>query len=194
MNSQIVQNAKKNAKKFRFNFFLSCALLILGGLPLAVFGQNEPDILSEPPADVAPPSLKTLSPDERKSLDAENGLKKRTQLSLEMMEARLLRAEKFTSEDNFKKSLDDLSGFEALLDNTFTYLQKNDNNNKADGRFKQLEIYLRKQVPRLETLRRTMPYRFGYYVLKLMKVVRDTRAKAVEPLFSESVVPSANKP
>lgn len=154
----------------------------------AVLSQNGAQIVNEPPLDVAPPPLKLISPDERKTLDNETGIKKRTQISLEMMESRLMKAEQLTAQDNYKLSLDNLAGFQAILENTFTYLEKNDNNNKADSRFKQLEIFLRKQVPRLENLRRTMPYKFGYYVLKLMKVVRDTRAKAVEPLFADTVL------
>lgn len=183
-----------------FNLVLLYLILIVFCFPIVSSAQTEETALSQTPTnqasttdqeplDVAPPPLKILSADERKMLDAENGLKKRTQLSLGMMEARLMRAEQLMSSENFKQSLDDLAGFQALLENTFTYLEKNDSNNKADGRFKQLEIFLRKQVPRLETLRRTMPYRFGYYVLKLMKVVRETRAKAVEPLFAEPSVP-----
>lgn len=184
-----------------FNLVLLYLILIVFCFPIISFAQTEETALSqtptnqasvadEEPLDVAPPPLKILSQDERKTLDAENSLKKRTQLSLGMMEARLMRAEQLTSSDNFKQSIEDLAAFQALLENTFTYLEKNDIKNKADGRFKQLEIFLRKQVPRLETLRRTMPYKFGYYVLKLMKVVREARAKAVEPLFAEPLAPS----
>lgn len=180
----VAGNEKSNVIFILFSLIIAC------GMPAAIFAQAESQILNEPPVDVAPPPLRVISPDERKTLDNESGLKKRTQISLEMMEARLINAEKYTSQDNFTQTLNNLGGFQALMENTFVYLEKNDADNKADNRFKQLEIFLRKQVPRLETLRRVMPYRYGYYVLKLMKVVRDTRAKAVEPLFAESVVKS----
>lgn len=185
------RKAEDGRGKIKFNFIsiLLYLMLLACCLPLTAFAQAESPIQDDMPTDAAPPPLKIISPDERKVLDAETGIKKRTQLSLEMMEARLMKAEEFTSQDNYKKSLDNLGGYQAILENTLTYLEKNDNNNKADSRFKQFEIFLRKQVPRLETLRRTMPYKFGYYVLKLMKVVRETRAKAVEPLFADSVVP-----
>lgn len=164
--------------------FISC------GLPGAIYAQAGPHILDEPPADVAPPPIRVISQADKKMLDGETSLKKRTQMSLQIMETKLLNAEKLNAEDNYTQSLENLSGFQAVLENTFTYLEKNDTNNKADNRFKQLEIFLRKQVPRLESLRRVMPYKYGYYVLKLMRVVRETRAKAVEPLFAESVVKS----
>lgn len=164
--------------------FIACSL------PNAVFAQAGPFVLDEPPADVAPPPLRRLSAADQKTLESQTNIKKRTEVSMQLMETKLVSAEKYNTEDNFTQSIKDLSDFQAVLENTFTYLERNDVNNKADNRFKQLEIFLRRQVPRLETLRRVMPYKYGYYVLKLMKVVRDTRAKAVEPLFAESVVKS----
>lgn len=176
-----------------FKFLCTSALLLL---PLMAFSQSslaqtdvpQTGFIDEPPADVAPPPFKKLSNEEKQKLEAESALKKRTQLSLELMEARLANAEKYSNEDDYRNSLENLAGFQALLENTFSYLERNDLRNKADNRFKQLEIFLRRQVPRLENMRRNMPYKYGYYVLKLMKVVRETRAKAVEPLFSDSVI------
>jgi hypothetical protein len=182
-------NADAEIKSNVYLILFSLAFIACG-LPSAVFAQAGPFILDEPPADVAPPPLRMLSTADRKTLDSQPNLKKRTEISMQLMETKLASAEKFNTEDNFTQSIKDLSDFQAVLENTFTYLERNDVNNKADNRFKQLEIFLRRQVPRLETLRRVMPYKYGYYVLKLMKVVRDTRAKAVEPLFAESVVKS----
>lgn len=146
----------------------------------------------EPPPDVAPPPLMFVSKDEKKQLDSENDIKKRVKVSFGLMDARLLKAEKLKTEENFRDSLNELAGFQAILDNTLTYLFKNDTGgDKIDKRFIDFEIYLRKQIPRLEIIRREMPVKYGYYVGKLMKVVREARAKAVEPLFSDSVVPKA---
>lgn len=183
-----------NVASLDANFCL-LVLLTMTLLPLTAFSQSalaqnglsQSGMTVEPPADVAPPPFKRLSNDEKQKLEAELGLKKRTELSLDLMEERILNAERFSNQEDFKTSLDNLAGFQALLENTFVYLERNDQRNKADNRFKQLEIFLRRQVPRLENMRRNMPYRYGYYVLKLMKFVRETRAKAVEPLFADSV-------
>lgn len=186
-------NVASSNANFCFLVLLTIALLPLTFFSQSALAQNglsQSGLAEEPPADVAPPPFKRLSNTEKQKLESEPGLKKRTELSLDLMEERLLNAEKFSSRDDYKNSLDNLAGFQALLENTFGYLEKNDRRNKADNRFKQLEIFLRRQVPRLETMRRSMPYRYGYYVLKLMRVVRETRAKAVEPLFSDSVVKS----
>lgn len=178
------------SRKSSFSFILFSLIIAACAVPSAIFAQAGPHILDEPPADVAPPPLKMISATDLRTLDSQTSLKKRTEISLQIMETKLSNAEKYNSEDNFPQSIKDLSEFQAVLENTYNYLEKNDLNNKADNRFKQLEIFLRRQVPRLETLRRVMPYKYGYYVLKLMRVVRDTRAKAVEPLFAESVVKS----
>ena len=153
------------------------------------FGQDD-----EPPADVAPPPLKLISKDEKKLLDAQNDVKRRVKLSLELMDARLLKAEKLRTEESFSETLVELAGFHAILDNTLSFLFKNDFGDKIDKRFITFEIYLRKQIPRLEVIRRELPSRYGYHVGKIMKAVREARAKAVEPLFSDTVVPDKKKP
>lgn len=153
----------------------------------AAFAQKDDEI----PADAAPPPIRKLSQDETKSLAAETSIKKRTQLSLDLMEARIVKSEKLVAESNFVETLNELGGFQGLLDNAMSYLFRNDNG-RIDKNFKNVEIYLRKQVPRLEAIRREMPFKYAYYVQRLMKEVREARAKAIEPLFDDTVVP--NKP
>lgn len=166
-----------------FTFALLIFLFAASCLPTIAAAQEDQS------NDVAPPT-KIISQVERKTLDSESSIKKRTSLSLGMMETRLLQAEKLISENNFKNSLDELGSFQALLDNTMSFLEKNDMNNRADRKFKDFEIFLRRQAPRLEVIRREMPFKYGYYVQRLMVAVRDARAKAVEPLFDNQVVPS----
>ena len=170
--------------------FAFCLFTFAFLICLPVFAQQTAD---DPPADVAVPPTKFLSQDEKKLLDSEKDSKKRTKLSLEFMEARLIKSEKLLVDNSFKDSLNELGGFHAVLDNVLNYLVKNnDGSNKVDNNFKNFEIYLRKQVPRLESIRREMPLKYAYYVGKLMRAVREARAKAVEPLFDDTVVP--NKP
>lgn len=146
--------------------------------------QGEPSI-----DELAPPPLKMFSAEERQQLEASTNIKKRTQLSLDLMEARILKSEKLASESAYKDSLRELAGFQALVENSLDYLHKTDaGGKKADGSFKKFEMYLRKQVSRLEIIRRAMPFKYGYYVQKMMKAVREARAKAIEPLFGDSVV------
>ncbi len=172
-------------------FFLGSQLFILLFatcliLPFTISAQDD-----DLPEGVAPAATKDLSKDEKKLLEAESSnTKKRTKISLQLMEARITSAEKSHAINSYQASLNDLAGFHAILDNILGFLLKTDAN---DRRFIDFEIYLRKQIPRLETIRREMPYKYSYHVGKLMKAVREARAKAVEPIFENTVVPTAIK-
>jgi hypothetical protein len=179
------RNPRTTRGRAALTFYLLSLALCFSLCP-AVLAQVD----EEPPADAVPPPIRTLSKDEKTSLEAQNSnIKKRTKISLELMDARMLKAEKYHSETNFKDSLNELAGFQAILDNALDFLIKNDSG-KSDRSFINFEIYLRKQVPRLEAIRREMPVKYGYYVGRLMRFVREARAKAVEPLFEDSVLPA----
>lgn len=160
--------------------------LVIAAFVIPILAQDDED---DPDKEFAPPPVKIITKEERKLLDSEPSTKKRTQLSIELMESKIAGSEKATGAKDHTQALNQLGSFEAVMDNTLTYLLKNNAGDKTDRNLKSFEIYLRKQIPRLETLRREMPYRYGYYVEKLMKTVRATRAKAIEPLFDDTVVP-----
>jgi hypothetical protein len=52
---------------------------------------------------------------------------------------------------------------------------------------------LRQFRPRLELIRRDIPVKYEAYVRNLIIYLREARAKAVEPFFSDTIVPR-NKP
>lgn len=142
------------------------------------------------PDDVVPPPMKYLSKEEKLLLDAEQDVKKRTQLALNLMDVRLKTAETQTSASNFSEALSTLAGFQALLENTLGFLLKNDvESGKVQSNFKKFELSLRAQTPRIEIIRREMPSSYSYHVGKLIKTIRDARSKAIEPMFDDSVVP-----
>lgn len=173
----------------RYSFF--CASLCLCSL-IFLFAINT-SAQDDEPKDLVPPSPKMFSEEEKKQLDAVDDTKKRTGLSMELMEARLKKAELATTGEDYRGALDALAGFEALLEDSLKFLsRRNNESRKVLGSFKNLEIALRKQTPRLEVVRRGMPYKYGWYVQRLIKSVREARSKAVEPLFSDTVVPDSN--
>ena len=145
--------------------------------------------------DTVPPPLIIVSKQERTSLDAQTDVKARTKLALELMQARFAAAERLNSGADFDGMFRELGGFHGLLDNTLDFLLRSDkNNNKVLNNFKRLEIGLRGFTPRLETIRRELPQRYEEYVGNLIKHVRNARTRAVEPLFSDTVVPANRKP
>jgi len=158
-----------------------CISLLIAVAP--VMAQEDDDTIA------APPPVKTVPNVEKNELAAEATLKDRTKASLEFMDGHIAAAEKLSNDHNPTAAFKELGAFEALMDESVTYLSKKDNNsNKVLDALRKLEIGLRAFMPRLETIRRLLPLNCDDYVRKLMKNLREARAKAVDPMFSESVV------
>ena len=58
--------------------------------------------------------------------------------------------------------------------------------------FKKLEMSLRDIIPQLELIRREMPFKYGFHVVSMIDFVRDSRTKALDHLFDDSLVPNAS--
>ena len=143
------------------------------------------------PPDIAPPPLKFVSKEELAQLNPVTDVKKRTKLALQLMAGRLTQAETFHSREQLDEMFKQLGGFHGLMDNTLAFLDRSDKDSgKVLNNYKRLELGLREYRPRLETIRRDLPLRYEFYVRSLIKHLRDARAKAVEPLFSDTVVPN----
>lgn len=146
--------------------------------------------------ETAPPPLKMISRIEKSTLDAESNLSERTKLSLTLMENRLKRAEDLSAAESFAAMADELGGFHALIDDALAFLDRSGGaaaSGKALNNFKRLEISLRRFIPRVELMRRELPARFEPYVRGLIKNLRAARARAVEPLFGDTVIPNDKK-
>ena len=156
---------------------------ILLAFALAAFAQEQ-DI-----TEIAPPPLRKISDMERKSLDAEPDVKKRTKLALDLMSARLTRAEEFSSKNQYAELYSELGAFHGLMDDILKFLERSGSHqDKVLNNFKRLEIGLRAFGPRLEIIRRDLPLRYEYYVRVLLRYVREARTRSVEPLFDDAVV------
>jgi hypothetical protein len=167
----------------QFLFFAFCLFTFAFCFPSIAAAQSD-----EP--DVAPPPIRSISKEEKQQLEAQPDVKKHTLLALNLMETRLKNAETLTTETNYREALNTLGGFQILLENTLGFLSRNNvENDKVQSNLKKLELTLREQTSRLEVIRRAMPSRFAFYVQKLIRIVRDARTKAIEPLFGETVIP-----
>lgn len=144
--------------------------------------------------DEPPPPLRTLSKTEASALEKQSDPRKRLELSLEFVEARLKAAEKSVSGGDFWRMQTEVGVMQGLIENTLAYLYRvNRGTNRDFENFKRFEIALRSLAPRLETIRREAPERFDRYLRSVAKQVRDARSKAVEPLFGNTVVPRTNE-
>lgn len=138
--------------------------------------------------DIVPPPLNFVSTDERIQLKAESKLKNRTDLALELMEQRLLKSEEFLKNDDFQQSLNQLGNFQGLLIYTLDFLKESQHQKSSLKSFKKVEINLRDFMPRLELIRREMPFKYSYHIQKLMVYVRDSRTDALDPMFGNTVL------
>ena len=145
----------------------------------------------EIPPNVELPPVKSISKDEKSSLAAATDVKIHTKLAIELMDVRLKKAEELSIQESFNEMFNELGGFHALMDDTIKFLNKNDpGRGKVLDNFKRFELALRAFSPRIELIRRELPDKYEFYVRRLLKSVRDTRAKAVEPLFTDTIVPT----
>ena len=159
------------------------ATMVLFAFALTVFAQEQ-DI-----TEIAPPPLRKISDLERKTLDAEPDVKKRTKLALDLMSARLTRAEEFSSKDQYAELYFELGAFHGLMDDILRFLERSGpHQDKVLNNFKRLELGLRAFGPRLEIIRRDLPLRYEYYVRVLLRYLREARTRSVEPLFDDAVV------
>lgn len=167
--------------------FLSVCLLA----GVSVSAQEDEEKI---PANLAAPAVKIISKEEKDALANANDIKDRTKLALELMEARLKKAEALaTTGDSYSATLNELGSFHALMDDTIRFLNTNNNGGgKIMSTYKRFEMTLRTFMPRLEIIRRDMPERFEYHVRRLLITVRDTRSRAVEPFYSTTVLPGGN--
>lgn len=169
-------------------FFFALLICASTLLVVNVRGQDDPE-------DSLPPAPKILSKEEKSRLSGDNEIKSRTRLALELMNARITSAEKGLSESDFEGMIRDLGAFEALLDDQLDFLIRVDNDSgRVLDNFKKFEIGLRTFVPRIETIRRELSPQYEPVVRKVGKYLRDARTRALEPLFSDTVVRQPRKP
>ena len=110
------------------------------------------------------------------------------------METRLGKSEALCEQQLYRESLDELGNFQALITDALRFLNRNNTGGKkVQYNYKRLDINLRQLQTRLELLRRKMPYRFGYHVKNLMKYISQTREKATDSLFANTVLPNNEK-
>jgi hypothetical protein len=154
--------------------------------PYIVSGQDDD-------FDIAPPPLKSITKDEQNRLDAEYDSKNRIKLAMGLMDARLSVAEKLNASENYDAMFTELGHFAGFLDYSLLYLAHQDPNKKGTlDSYKRIEIALRPFITRLEVIRRNLPIRYEQYVRELLKSLRLARTKALEPQFSDTVIPNSS--
>lgn len=141
------------------------------------------------PPQVAPPPMVYIPQDARTQLSSARDEKARTRLSLELSEARLLRAEQQTELKQFNAATAELGVYQALVEDAIQHLYRtNDGSSRSRDLFKRIEQSLHKHAARVEAMRRVTPGEFAGNVLALVRLVRDLRAEALEAFYSDTVL------
>lgn len=166
------------------------AVFLCFGIVFTALAAATASAQDDPPQyELAPPPLMLMSKAERDKLDAEQGIRKRTQLALELMDARVGLAEAANTRDDLNEMFAHLGAFSAIMEDTLAFLKSADpNRGRTLDNFKRLEIGLRRFSPRLELIRRELPLTHEFYVRNLLRQLRDARSRALDPLFDDSVI------
>jgi hypothetical protein len=189
--SKMINAVKPAGRANRFFTFYFLVITFSLALTFPITAQEEVSY-DDRPDDLVPPPLNIISKDESKQLEAEGKMKNRTKLALELMEARLLKSEELLAQNDYGESLNQIGIFQGLLIDTMKFLKRNQNNKGVENNYKRLELQLRDFMPRLELIRREMPYKYGYHIKHMLFFVRDARTRALNPLFDDTVLPEGS--
>lgn len=164
------------------NLFLGGAALGIGGG--IVTAQDEDYRLPGP----IPAPIRFVPADQQTRLMGETDVKKRLRLTLELVEARLAKAEALTAQEDFTAAALELGNYQGLVHESIVFLQTQPNNGKTRDQFKNLEIALRAHCARLEGIRRNTPLGYGNDVKDVIRFTEDSRDLSLSCFFGETVL------
>jgi hypothetical protein len=184
------KNAPSRAALFAAHAFTLLALFMLASF----VAQAQPQAAATPQQqDDAAPPMRHLPDAVRKQLDDAHDLKSRTRLSLELADASITRATEHATAERFEQATSELGIYEAIVEDSIRFVQRSGKvTNKQRDLFKRIEMALRSHVPRLETIRRTLPAAHAVYVKTTIEFVRDQRDRALNAFYDDTVIPDAS--
>ena len=153
------------------------------------YGQDQPATAATNEIEDVPPPIIALSKMEAEQLRALTDLKDRTRLCLQFAESRLQRAQTLTDNAEFYSALNELAGYQAVVDEGIKFLQNlREDTRKVRDNLRRLEIAVRGHIPRIESIRRSTPLEYGVYIKEIMTFARDSRTRALNSFFSDTVL------
>lgn len=160
-------------------------ILVLGAVcSSSVFGQQKP----APQIPAAPPMI-ALSKPERTQLNDLKDEKARIRRTLEFTALRLQHAQDFAKQQKYDSALSELGGYLALLDDALEFLSKqNHDSKKARDLYKQIELNLREDAPRLTVIRRDTPLEYAVRIKEIEERAREGRTEALNAFYGQTVM------
>ena len=138
----------------------------------------------------APPPMKFVPRSERTQLSAARDAKARTRATIELAEARLLRAEQLTAGQQFDAASAELGMYQGLVDDALNFLDKVESKKKLRDTYKRLELSLRAHSARIEAIRRVTPNEYAVHVKAICECAQNARALALNGFYGDTVIRS----
>jgi hypothetical protein len=136
----------------------------------------------------APPPLRLVPRAERSQLEAARDVKARLRLSVELAEARLARAEQFTSAQQFESASRELGIYQGLLEDALRFLKEQKEQKKIRDTYKRFEITLRSHAMKLETMRRATPSEYAVNIKTITDYTKEVRGEALNGFYGDAVI------
>lgn len=134
----------------------------------------------------APPPLKSISPEDRALLSAAHDIKARVKVSIELANTHLLRAEEFTSRDQYDAASAELGRYRGIVEDGLRYLIQVNTSNR--DLYRRLELSLRTHSLRIEAIRRATPAEYAVNVKAIGEHTRKARTDALNAFYGDTVV------
>lgn len=166
-----------------------CALLALTVcLACVSWGQEKQEQQQQPPV-IAPPLMKFIPRDERARLYEASNAGERTRTSIELAATHLGRAREATVAGQYEEAAAEMGSYQALYEDALHYLGGMDaNRGKVRDLYKRMELALREDVPRIETIRRITPVEYSIHIKAVLEFSKGARAKALESFYGNTVL------
>ncbi|HEX8097346.1 MAG TPA: hypothetical protein VF507_04895 [Pyrinomonadaceae bacterium] len=163
------------------------ALLALGLICApASYGQDKEQAF-------APPPMKFISREERGQLNAAKDVKERLRVSLDLAAAHLRGAQDYTTREQYDAASAELGRYQGIVEDVFKYLAEMDTSRgRVRDLYRRLELSLREDTPRLETIRRVTPAEHSVNVKAAIEFAKDSRTRALNTFYGNTVIRDAS--
>lgn len=162
----------------------SC-LLLMFSVCLAFEARGQENRL---PLISAPPPMKFVPHSERTQLSTARDAKARLRASLELANARLLRAEELTATQRYEAAANELGVYHGLMEDALCFIGELKDIKKMRDTFKRLELGLRSHSLRLEAIRRSTPAEHSVNIKVICECALKVRTQALNAFYGDTVV------
>ena len=169
----------------RMRIVMNSCLLVVFTVCLAFEARGQENHL---PLITAPPPMKFVPRSERAQLSTARDPKARLRASVELANARLLRAEELTAGQNYEAASNELGVYHGLMEDVLCFLGELKNNKKLRDTYKRLELGVRAHSARLESIRRSTPAEYSVNIKIICECAHKVRTQALNAFYGDTVV------